>query len=119
MAQTARQIAVFIPGAGETRPMRIAAGTPHPVATDAELLAGSPVTARARRRIHPRLQTVVSTARGQPSWRVWTARRGFRSHVLAHVAVDARAFRVTGRTESDVGARFLGMTCGKARAVEA
>jgi hypothetical protein len=26
---------------------------------------------------------------------------------------------MTGRTESDVGARFLGMTCGKARAVEA
>jgi hypothetical protein len=79
------------------------------MAADAELFARAAMASRARHRIDPRLNAVRSAApRGDPSRRMRIASAGRDARAL--MALDARALAVAARTESGLGARFVGVT---------
>lgn len=85
---------------------------------DAELLAGATMATRAGGGLEARARSVLAAARGQPPGGMWTRRRGAGSDAASCMAVDAGALGVTGRANTGVGARFLGVARCEARAVK-
>ncbi len=119
MAKDTRHVVLLVLGAREAGAVRIAARTADAVASDAELLAGAAVAARARHWIDASLLAVL--AAGPPTRRVRVTRewvRGAGTYMLSRVALDAGVLAVACHAEPRVSASLEGMARHESRAMQ-
>jgi hypothetical protein len=120
VTKPARHIDELVLGALEALPVRIAPGPADAMAVDTELFACAAMTARAGKRIEPRLGTMLTAAsrRGQPSGRMRALLRIVPGDAEGHVAIETRALAMASRAESRLSLRFDGVPRPEAGAVQ-